>query len=193
MLVDFENRIRAFPWDQYTRAEYGAPVPETLLSFLADTGPSADGCRTLELCLFERDCLTEATSHAVPFLLELVARGHGAHGVYEFLSLILVCADLAEDGLYPVDEATRSFAAACRQRVAEGLPLFLRHLQAPQIEVDSKSDLVSIVCRLPALREQWLPVLRHLYEAEPDPHLHAELKSWLDVPEQGTSSGTTTA
>jgi hypothetical protein len=96
----------------------------------------------LEHALLPQGLLTEIGCHAIPFLIEIAKWPQAKDVVYDLLVPIAICLDPgACDEATENDWLQRSFAEVCRERMATGIPEFLR---------DVRDDTLPIACRATA-------------------------------------------
>jgi hypothetical protein len=90
--------------------------------------------------------------------------------VYELLIPIACCAE----GESPLE-------AACRGRIAAGIPLYLRHACDASLPAERRIDAACVLASLKDWREQWEPALRRALSETADPKLRVELEACLEI------------
>ncbi|WP_437710023.1 hypothetical protein WMF45_35615 [Sorangium sp. So ce448] len=185
---DFERRVRAVEWYRYEHDCCSAFIPDVIIGLISgDDVRRQESCDRLEDCLLPQGVLVEASYHAIPFLVELIREGMAPGCVYELLVLMTIAAqsDAYDEGIR-VNGNLRSLTESSRGRIADGLGSYCRDLQNRNLSKDRRLAALSIVCRLRERRDEWLPLIRRVYDAEQDPEMRREMLYWLsDVEQEG--------
>ncbi len=155
------EKLNQVPWKQLTHA-YGSAedVPELLLA-LRTARPDAPSDENSPLwCLFgniwHQGTVYEATSYAVPFLLELASDA----GTPDRIGILALLAEIAKSGLYASEDAE---AVRAHNAVGAGFALLVTI-------ADEKGAValaaVHVLAQLPEFVTEVGPLLRRLFDAE---------------------------
>lgn len=190
-MTDFERRVRAVAWHRYEHDCCGASIPDGIVGLTSvDDVKRRESCDRLEDCLLPQGVLIEASYHAIPFLVELIRDDMAPECVYEMLVLMTIAAqpDAVDEGIR-VNGDLRSLTESSRNRIADGLGSYFRDLQNRGLSKDRRLAALSIVCRLRERRDEWLPLVRRVVDAEEDPEMRREMLDWLsDVEQEGNGA-----
>ena len=170
MVIDnFERRLLGAHWAPTSFVS----IPETILGIMkAEPDQVEQWCDRLERCLLPQASLADDTPLAIPFLKELLERRVALQCIYRTLVYIVVCTE--ELG------SSSQLGTECRKQVRAGLDIYLRHAAELELPIDQRSDAIDVICRLTEDREKWEPVLRGIYDAEPNADLRTEILGWLN-------------
>jgi hypothetical protein len=158
------------PWRSLHHA-YGpaTDVPGQLSALLAPDAPTRErALHQLYGNIWHQGTVYEASSHAVPFLIKLVAYP----GTPDRASILYLLAALAGDGA-PSAEADPTERAA-HDAVGATLPLYLSLLD-PAHDTDLRAAAIAVVAAFPERAAESVPPLQASLAAEREP----EVRLWL--------------
>ncbi len=168
--ADFERRLLAIDWSAHQR-RFDGPIPSAILGLMRSRPEEWPGWQdTLEAGLLPQASLSNAVPYAIPFLLELLRERRGQSAIYWHFSIFLFCTEEPRG-----DERL----LRCRELIRSGLSVYLRDLVDTTLPFAVRSEVVSVLCSLPEVRDTWESTMLAVRDAERTTELGKTIREWL--------------
>ncbi len=176
-----ETRLRAVDWSRYQQGILRRDIPDCFLGMFSRFAADGERSRSwLEEKILPQGVLVEAAYYAIPFLVEMIREAQSLETVYDLLLPVTMCAqpDAHDEGIV-LEETRCSLTRACRERIATGIPYYLRDLRDADLPRSCRTNALLVLGGLPDWSESWPAELRSIREHETDPELRNEIEALL--------------